>query len=183
MTADLEQGRRAGNAGEAEAEWQLFLQSGVLEILAAAVHELFLESLSTEERRSNPAAVPYEHLPDHLKEQNRDNVRDMANKLTLAGYSISQSLDDKYPVDFSDPLVDQMARQEHQRWMNVKLAKGWRYGTETVRAQKQHSSLVPWEALPESEKRKDSDLVRHIPRILAKAGCIIVKIETDTAES
>jgi hypothetical protein len=183
MTADPEQEKLVGDTGENEAEWLPLLQGKQLEILAAAVHELFLESLSKDERNTNPAAVPYHHLPNYLKEQNRDNVRDMANKLALAGYSISRSHDEKHPVDFSDPLVEQMARQEHRRWMNVTLANGWRYGPETDRAQKLHSSLVPWEALPESEKRKDMDLVRHIPRILAKAGYVIVKNESDASES
>ena len=39
-----------------------------------------------------------------------------------------------------------------------------------------HPSLVPWEALSESEKEKDRDTVRNIPELLELAGFGVVGV-------
>lgn len=182
MTADPEYGRQAINAGRIGSEWRQTLDDATMESLAASVHEVFLESQRADQVGSPSAAVPYDQLPDHLKEQNRENVRDMAVKLALVGYSIAPAQDDEQPLILSDPFLEQLARREHERWMEVMLADGWRYGPETNRVRKRHSSLVPWEELPDSEKRKDRELVRQMPRILATAGFAIVEIVDDRPE-
>ena len=46
---------------------------------------------------------------------------------------------------------------------------------ETDKPRKLHKSLVPWDQLPQEEKDKDHDLVRGIPRVLAKAGFAVEK--------
>jgi hypothetical protein len=63
--------------------------------------------------------------------------------------------------------------------MKVMLSRGWQHSPETDRTRKRHCSLVPWDELPESEKRKDRELVRQMPRILATVGFVMVKIDTD----
>jgi hypothetical protein len=109
MTSDPEQGKEERDAGNTGAGWQQALDGNKLETLAAAAHDVFLESLSTDEKRSNNAALPYDLLPDHLKEQNRANVRDMAAKLALAGFSIAPNRENEQPVVFSDALLEQLA--------------------------------------------------------------------------
>jgi hypothetical protein len=39
-----------------------------------------------------------------------------------------------------------------------------------------HKDLLPWEKLPESEKEKDRVLVKGIPKILSKAGYMMVQV-------
>ena len=58
--------------------------------------------------------------------------------------------------------------------MKAKLEAGWVYGTETDRIKKTHKCLLPWDQLPDSEKEKDRELVRGIPKIVARAGFAIV---------
>lgn len=43
----------------------------------------------------------------------------------------------------------------HRMWMDEKLATGWKHGPEKCPVTKRHPSLVPWEKLPEKERRKD----------------------------
>jgi hypothetical protein len=65
---------------------------------------------------------------------------------------------------------------EHERWMNLKLAKGWKYASETDKEKKLHSDIVPWEELSDFAKKKDFEFVLAIPQILAKAGYTVVEL-------
>ncbi|MGJ3230807.1 MAG: RyR domain-containing protein [Oceanicaulis sp.] len=48
------------------------------------------------------------------------------------------------------------ASRQHEIWMAEKQAAGWTFGPEKDAAKRTHPSLVPYDRLPESEKRKDS---------------------------
>ena len=52
-------------------------------------------------------------------------------------------------------LTERLARNTHEVWARERIAQGWRFGRERDDARKQHPSLVPYEALPESEKVND----------------------------
>lgn len=52
-------------------------------------------------------------------------------------------------------------RQSHDRWMEVKLRDGWRYGPTKDAATKEHPCLLPYHALPQHERVKD-DVFRAI---------------------
>jgi len=45
---------------------------------------------------------------------------------------------------------------QHDQWMAQRLADGWTYGPERDESLKQHPMLVPFEDLPEFEKKKDA---------------------------
>jgi hypothetical protein len=76
---------------------------------------------------------------------------------------------------FTEEEVETLAIREHKRWKAQKEAGGWKYALKTDKAKKLHEDLVTWEELPEKEKEKDRVLIRGIPRILAKAGYMMVK--------
>ncbi len=69
------------------------------------------------------------------------------------------------PVDTSrvslppelDALTEVLARNAHDLWARLRLAQGWRWGPARDDARKEHPSLVPYEALPESERQADRD--------------------------
>ncbi|MCU0485756.1 MAG: RyR domain-containing protein [Anaerolineales bacterium] len=52
-------------------------------------------------------------------------------------------------------LTELLARNAHEVWARNRLAEGWRWGPERDDARKEHPCLVPYEALPESEKEFD----------------------------
>ena len=72
--------------------------------------------------------------------------------------------------------LDRLAEKEHERWMETKLAAGWKYGSKTDMDKKLNQCLLTWKELPEEEKDKDRDLVQGIPKILARAGYAIIEI-------
>ena len=164
---------------------QIELEGDLLEKLAAAAHEVFCEGLrrkgyrygtqTDSKQKIHSSLLPYEKLPEDEKEQNRLNVRDIANKLSLAGYLMRPARSHEHPFNFPDGDLDTLSQLEHERWMNDKLNAGWQVAAKTDKAKKLHQALVPWADLPKKEKDKDREMVRGIPRILARAGFAIEK--------
>lgn len=158
----------------------------LLEELAEAAHEILCNSLRAERYKYGPetrqdekihsSLRPYAELPEDEKEQNRNNVRDIPNKLASVGYAIVPARSEDAPVEFLDSEVEKLAEMEHERWMQEKLDAGWKYAKTTDKAKKLHQCLVSWDELPQDEKDRDRVLVIGIPRILAKAGYTMVKL-------
>lgn len=71
--------------------------------------------------------------------------------------------------------IEEMAEAAHDVWVESKIAEGFTYAPVTDKAAKQHSCLVPYDELSETDKESDRALVRGIPKILEKAGYEIVK--------
>jgi hypothetical protein len=160
---------------------QMDLEGELLERLAEANHKMFLAGLSAEERRTHSSAISYAGLPQEEKEQNRGAVRDIAIKLARGGYIMIPARSNEPPFQFPGPHLEHLAEMEHERWMLAKLEAGWVHAAQTNKGKELHSALLPWDELPEEEKEKDRNLVRSIPRILAKAGYTVVRSrEQDT---
>ena len=164
---------------------QIELEGDLLEKLAIAAHEVFCDGLKKKGYRYGPqtdskqkihsSLLPYEKLPEDEKEQNRLNVRDIANKLSHTKYLMRPARSHERPFNFPEDDLDTLSRMEHERWMNDKLNAGWQYAAKTDKMKKLHKALVPWEKLPKKEKDKDREMVRGIPRILARAGYAVEK--------
>jgi hypothetical protein len=165
---------------------QMPLEGDLLENLAEAAHEVFCDGLRAQgyqlgpqtnsESKEHDSLKPYRDLREDEKESNRDNVRDIANKLAAVGYVMMPARSNEPPFEFPGDDLDFLARMEHDRWMRDKLRHGWTYGDKTDKDKKIHESLEPWEDLSEEEREKDREMIRGIPKILAKAGYAIVKI-------
>lgn len=53
-------------------------------------------------------------------------------------------------------------RENHENWMKMKKTQGWVYGDTKDFENNTHPDLVPFDELPEIEKRKDiSDIIVH----------------------
>jgi hypothetical protein len=164
---------------------QVELEGKMLEDLAEAAHTVFCEGMKArgfqygpktdEKLMTHDALLPYAELTEDLKEQNRQNVRDIPVKLAVAGYIMIPARSNEPPFNFPGEPLEKLAETEHERWMKSKLDDGWVAGPETVKLKKIHKCLVQWDQLPEEEKEKDRELVRGIPRILARAGYAILK--------
>jgi hypothetical protein len=145
--------------------------------------------------------MPYDQLPEEVKESNRDTARDILHKLELSGYELVHARSNQIPLNFPGETLGQLAEEEHVRWMQEKLRSprtpAWHYGAPRNDEKGKHPSLLPWRMysekewqtfftdeerqrigeglLPESEKTKDYDIVRGIPAIVARAGYAVVK--------
>jgi hypothetical protein len=157
----------------------------LLEKLAEAAHQTFCDELKAQgykyglatdrKRKTHSSLKPYGELPEEEKAQNRNQVRDIPNKLRCAGYGIIPARGDVTPAEFSAEEVELLAKKEHERWMKQKLDNGWRHAPKTNKEMKTHKCLLPWDKLPRYEQDKDRALMRGIPTILAKAGYTMTK--------
>ena len=165
---------------------QLELEGDLLERLAEAAHSVFCEGLRSEgyqlgpvtdeKKKIHSSLRPFSELPEDEQEQNRQNVRDIAEKLALSGYVMRPARSNEPPFEFPGMESELLAEREHERWLRDKLAAGWQYAAKTDKPRKLHQAILPWEKLPESEKEKDRRMVRGIPMILARAGYAVEKV-------
>jgi hypothetical protein len=157
-----------------------------------------LGTQTNERQKTHRWLVPYPELATEEKEQNRGNVRDIPAKLARVGYVMIPARSNEPPFNFPGPDLESLAEMEHERWTKEKLKSGSRWGPRNDPKKKLHKDLLPWRrltakeiarrytpveaaaivhgVLPEKEKEKDRDLVRGIPRILARAGFAIVPV-------
>jgi len=159
------------------------IQLGTHEILARNLHSVYLESTqgSGEALGEDDAQVPWDDLPDYLKENNRQLADRIPAMLSATGYKIAPLQDwDAENLTFQenmpgDDQVSLMAQMEHESWCQGKIQKGWKYGQKKNPEIKHNPNLLPWDDLPEIEKEKNKKYIRDLPKLLARAGFQIEK--------
>jgi len=153
------------------------LLGGTNEILARAIHAEYVD----EQRRqgtavtSNPSLVPWEQLPDSLKESNRDQAAHIGVKLAAIGCGIAPLGDwDADQLAFTKGEIEQLAELEHERWTEQRLRDGWTLGPKDIDANVS-PYLVPWAQLGDEVRESDRRVVRGIPGFLTRAGHQVVR--------
>jgi hypothetical protein len=147
------------------------LGGALLERLARAAHAVYAQAQTTLGR-----TVPeFDALPENEQEQNRSQVRDIPAKLARAGCYMVPARGGEPPFTFPPDVLELLAQDEHQRWMEQKLNDGWIYGPgEKDETGRRHNCILPWDELPEQQKEKDRAAVSNITAILAHAGYTVV---------
>ncbi len=154
-------------------------RSADLLLLAQVIHEDYCQTARGygDTPETNSALVPWESLPPGLQSANLAQADDIPYKLKALGYEIVESGGIPAAEIKLDPaLVEPLSILEHDRWMAEKVRAGWTYAPVRDNAQLLHPLLVPYDDLPEREKEKDRDTVRNIPKLLAKAKCLVKAI-------
>jgi len=134
----------------------------LLDQLAQAIHAAFCEDLRRQEivwgektdiiKKTHCSLVDFDQLPEDEKAQNRDSARSLVNRLVAAGYTMIPSRRFEAPFQFSREEEEVLAEMEHERWLRMKLAAGWKWAEETDKAHKRHKDLVPWKTLSHKER-------------------------------
>ncbi|MCX6654359.1 MAG: NAD-binding protein [Candidatus Bathyarchaeota archaeon] len=143
------------------------------EILARAIHEDYLrnERRKGETPKTNPSMVPWEDLPEGLRESNRSQAEHIRVKLEVIDCDLFMTTDWDVPLfEFSQEEVERLAKLEHERFVEERLRAGWKFGIIKDLEKKTNPTLIPWNELSGREKDKDIDAVRGIPAFLARAG-------------
>lgn len=119
-----------------------------------------------------PMAVPWDTLPEEFREANRDQAREILQKLQALNYRVLPKTmgADGAVTAFTESQIELLARMEHDRWVEEKQRNGWIVGTPRDNEKKVHPDLIPWDDLDEIAKEKDRNAVRVIPKILEGAG-------------
>jgi hypothetical protein len=154
------------------------LLRGMNEVLARTVHEDYVRAHRQrgDTPEKNPSMVPWEVLPNHLKDSNRRLADSFGEKLATIGREIHPSyLWEDGLTTFSPDEIELLARLEHDRWCKEREAAGWVRGPEKDIQARKTPYLVPWDELPQEIRDNDRDMVRGLPAFLARAGFVIVE--------
>jgi TrkA-N domain/RyR domain len=162
-----------------EATSQRLLLLGVNELVARAQHAQWLRNIERTAgagAAENPNFKPWDQLSDEQQEFNRRFADDINTKLDRIGAIV-------VPMPLPDPAgarfafsaaeLEQLSRDEHERWTAQRLRDGWTYGPHRDDARRVHDALKPYDELDEPTRDKDREAVGQIPATLAAAGFAI----------
>ena len=83
---------------------------------------------------------------------------------------------DKIPLDGNlEELQEAIAENAHDVWAEARFKEGWTYGEKRDDTNKKHPDLVPYTALPDSEKEYDRIMAFNTIKLVKKLGFDIVK--------
>lgn len=98
---------------------------------------------------------------------------------------ILQSVDEyiPHPIDVDDipldgdleELQEAIAENAHDVWAEARIKEGWTYGKERDDANRKHPDLIPYTALPDSEKEYDRLMAFNTIKLVRKLGFNIMK--------
>jgi TrkA-N domain len=179
-------GQPPGTSGDQYAPLHLFgildaacqpalLSNDFLGLLARAIHERYRRACIAQgdTPATNSSLVPWAALPRHLKESNYAQAEHINVKLAAIDCAIGPATPGADRFTYRNAEIEQLARMEHQRWMDERLAAGFHYGR--VRDGNHHPDLVAWDQLSPESREKDLDVVRHLPELLAETGLRILR--------
>jgi TrkA-N domain/RyR domain len=150
---------------------------GTHEQVARALHDDYLARVRRDGGAgAGSAAVPWEELPEPMRESNRRAAAALAAGL----HEVELDLIPLYRWDdggqvLTDAEVEVLARREHDRWAEERRLAGWRWGERRDDAARTNPLLVPWEEMAEADRERDRQAVRELPAMLARAGFDIVR--------
>lgn len=160
-----------------------FLMSEEIDRLASKIYEFFRQ-LSQKEgwRMQEHLDKPYDELAPIWQEDNRAAARRIPRTLSLVGLGLAKPAEpasaDEPSAEFLESYLEfhleLLAEAEHDGWMEQRLANSWRLGKPRDDKARIYPLLIRYCDLPEKEKDKDRDTIRHIPEIVALAGYRIV---------
>ena len=142
--------------------------------IAAAIHATW-RALSRSEGWSMQPRLdqPFAALTEPDKEDNRAAARRMGDVLKAGGFALDLDTS-AIPPSALESNIETMAEAEHNGWMAHRAANGWTHSAARDDAAKQHPSMVPYAQLPELEKEKDRNNLRHYPEFAIRAGLKII---------
>ncbi len=113
----------------------------------------------------------YHTLSAHFKQTNRSQVLDNYLRAWIAagikfGAPGGNMREGGEPPVFSAQEMETLAMMEHRRWTIEKLDCGWRPAARSDNRFKRRSNLVPWDELPDDEKKKDYDAIYLMIKLL-----------------
>jgi hypothetical protein len=148
----------------------------IREELARRLHERYVEARRTE-GQSGPFIASWAELDEAGRDLNRNAIDHIAVKLARIGRRAVPAIvaPSTMRIHFNSEELELMAAAEHERWLHERDEAGWTRGPRDDSARR-HPSLVPWEALAESEREKDREIVRALPGLLESVGYTVVGI-------
>ena len=117
--------------------------------------------------------VPMEHFMDAWKESQNYMIQVLQSVEEYEPHPIDV---DKIPLDGDlEELQEAIAENAHDVWAAARIKEGWTYGEERDDVSLKHPDLIPYTALPDSEKEYDRIMAFNTIKLVKKLGFDIVK--------
>jgi voltage-gated potassium channel Kch len=144
--------------------------------LARAIHHGYVETCAArgDAPERNKSMVPWEELPEHLRQSNFAQASHIGAKLSRIHCVITPESDPPHDFAFTGAEIQLLAQMEHERWGLERQSAGYQYGPD--RDAPHHPDLVGWNQLSERTRDIDRDAVRRIPAMLEQAGFQILRL-------
>ena len=75
-------------------------------------------------------------------------------------------------------LREAIAENAHDVWADARIKEGWTFGPERDDVNKKHPDIIPYSALPDSEKEYDRIMAFDTIKLVKKLGYKIVKLNS-----
>ena len=79
--------------------------------------------------------------------------------------------------DSLDPIIENLSKHVHETWAGERLADGWKLGPVRSDETREHPCLIPYEELPEEEKKYDRITALNTLKVILKLGYQIIPPE------
>ena len=155
---------------------------GTYETLAREIHEEYVHQQEQKGKTttSNAAMVPWDQLPEQIKESNRNQAEHIRAKLDAIGCDIVLTTDwNIKSFEFTEEEVERMAEMEHERYVKERQHEGWRHGRVRDPVKKINPTLISWRELSKEARDKDRNTVKNLPNFLAKVGFHIYRTKAN----
>ena len=117
--------------------------------------------------------VPMENFLDAWKESQYYMIQVLQSVAEYEPHPIDV---DKIPLDGDlEELQEAIAENAHDVWAEARIKEGWSYGKERDDVNLKHPDLIPYTALPDSEKEYDRIMAFNTIKLVKKLGYDIVK--------
>lgn len=80
----------------------------------------------------------------------------------------------EFPEELKE-LTELLAKNVHEIWAQNRINDGWTYGRERNDEKKTHPCLIPYEDLPEEEKKYDRSTMMETVKVICALGYHIEK--------
>jgi voltage-gated potassium channel Kch len=122
------------------------------------------------------AEVPWEDLGEEFKESNRQAADQIPIKVRALGYHIGDLKTESNPIRaLTREQKRILAPMEHARWCAERWLAGWSHNEKRDDEHHLHPDLVPWQNLPDAERRIDHAQIEQFANALAANGQGIFK--------
>jgi hypothetical protein len=156
------------------------LEDSELDRLAEKIQQVYFEKEKETNKNylDNPAAVPWNQLPEEFKDSNRHAADHIDVKLRAIGCQwvrVNTKRDDAVVLTELLPSdLEILAPMEHSRYCAERFLAGWRHAPAPKDlVNKTNPTLVPWEKVPIAERKKDYNQIRAIPKIFENMGRVL----------
>lgn len=148
------------------------------ERLAMMFHSEYLNDHKDDDPKVNNAAVPWEELPEHHRETNRRRVDGLYRRLKESGFALKISDDRGAGVDsYSKNEIEILAQKEHERYLEDRKEKGWKYAKKRDEEKKHNPNVTEWENLTPQVQQYNRDDVKKELKLLSRVGFEIYRVK------